>query len=285
MLSCLILGAALVMGQTEAAAPDTTVAPVAAAPAPDRWLLMQSLQGTYAGWLLDSQRAKVYGWVQQGFAANIDSRRDRINFGANEDWRSNDYRLNQVYFIFENPLEHEGKPNVGYRVDFLVGNDAPFFVANGLFSNFTGFDATSGVGVAGPESFRQVNRVGMDLPQLYLEGHIPHILTDKGIDIRVGKFYTLMGREVYPGADTDFYSRTYENVYATPFTHTGVMTTLHATATLDVLVGVVRGWDVFEDNNNSPSFHGAFIWNSADKRFNWTTAWITGPEQPNNDGN
>src|SRR5712691_1764125 len=41
-----------------------------------------------------------------------------------------------------------------------------------------------------------------------------------------------------------------------------------------------EGWDVFKDNNSAPSFHGAFIWNSPDKLYNWTTAWITGPEQP-----
>src|ERR1700737_1255841 len=148
----------------------------------------------------------VYGWVQLGFAANFDSPRDRINFGANLDWRSNDYRLNQIYFVCENPLEHESKPTIGYRVDFLVGHDAPFFVANGLFSSFTGFDATSGVGVDGPASFRRVNRIGMDLPQFYVEIHIPQVLG--GIDIRAGKFYTLMGREVYPAADPDFYSGT-----------------------------------------------------------------------------
>src|SRR6266851_2073666 len=255
---------------------------VAVPPSPQRWLLMKSLQGTWPGWLLDSQHTQAYGWVQQGFAANIDSPRDRVNFGANYDWRSNDYRLNQFYFICEKSLEHEGRPNVGYRLDFLAGHDAPFFVANGLFSDFTGFDVTSGVGLAGPKSFRYVNSIGLDLPQFYLEAHIPGWLTEKGIDILAGKFYTLMGREVYPGADTDFYSRTYENVYATPFTHTGVLTTVHATRTLDVVAGVVRGWDVFEDNNSSPSYHGAFVWNSPDKRYSWTTAWITGPEQPHN---
>lgn len=41
------------------------------------------------------------------------------------------------------------------------------------------------------------------------------------------------------------------------------------------------GWDVFKDNNGRPSYHGGLIWNSRDKRYNWTTAWITGPEQPN----
>lgn len=300
MLPILILSTALLaLGQTPppeapAEAPSTPApaaekaappspAPAPASAAPDRWLLMKEMQGTWAGWLLDSQHTQLYGWVQQGFAVNPASPSDRINFGANEDWRSNDYRLNQVYFVLENKLEQESRPNVGYRVDFLVGNDAPFFVANGLFSSFTGFDRTSGVGVDGPESFRQVNRIGIDLPQFYLEGHIPGLLTEQGTDIRVGKFYTLMGREVYPGADTDFYSRTYENIYATPFTHTGILATVHATRTLDVTAGVVRGWDVFEDNNSSPSFHGAFVWTSPDKRFSWTTAWITGPEQPHND--
>lgn len=91
-----------------------------------------------------------------------------------------------------------------------------------------------------------------------------------------------MGREAYPGKDTDFYSRTYENILGTPVTCTGVLTTLHATDTWDVIGGVVRGADVFEDNNSRPSYHGAFIWNSCDKRWNWTTAWFTGPEQPNN---
>lgn len=227
----------------------------------------------------------LYGWIQYGYTGNFGSPHDRINFGANFNWRANDYRLNQTYFVYENPLEHDDKANVGYRVDFLAGHDAPFFVANGLLSDFTGFDATSGFGVAGSGSFRQMRRVGLDLPQFYLEVHLPHVLTDKGIDIRLGKFYTLMGREVYPGKDTDFYSRTFENVVGTAYTHTGILTTIHATDTLDVILGVIRGWDVFEDNNNRPSFHNAVIWNSCDKRWNWTTTATTGPEQFRNNDN
>jgi hypothetical protein len=248
----------------------------------ERWLLMDLLKNTSLGRGLESSGTQVYGWIQQGFAGNIDSPRDRVNFGTNYGWRSNDYRLNQAYFILENTLEHEDKFNVGYRVDFLVGHDAPFFVANGLLSDFTGFNPSSGVGVDGPKSFREVDRIGIDFPQFYLEAHFPRLLTPGGVDLRVGKFYTYMGREVYPGADTDFYSRTYENVYATPFTHTGAMATWHATATLDVMAGIVRGWDVFRDNNDMVSFHGGLIWNSPDKRYNWTTVWITGPEQPDN---
>jgi hypothetical protein len=227
---------------------------------------------------------KLYGWLQAGFTANFDSPEDRINFGVNFNWRSNDYRLNQLCFVFENPLEHE-KFNIGYRLDFLVGHDAPFFAANGLFDRFTGLDSTSGVGLEGPSSFRNVNRIGIDLPQSYVEFSFPRFISARGIDLRIGKFYTLMGREVYPASDTDFYSRTYENIVGTPFTHTGVLATLHATETLDVVAGVVEGWDVFEDNNGRPSYQAALIWNSPDKRYNWTTVAINGPEQFDNDRN
>jgi hypothetical protein len=227
---------------------------------------------------------KSYGWLQTGFTANFDSPEDRVNFGANFDWRSNDFRLNQLNLVLENPLEHE-KFNIGYRVDFLVGHDAPFFAANGLFDRFTGLDPTSGFGLEGTPSYRNVNRIGIDLPQFFVDLGVPHLLTSGGVDFRVGKFYTLLGREVYPAPDTDFYSRTYENVVGTPFTHTGILATVHATGNLDVVAGVVEGWDVFEDNNDRPSYQAALIWNSTDKRFNWTTVWISGPEQPDNDQN
>ena len=287
LTACGLLLATACVAAAQPRAPETppgeaTTAPESPAAVPDRWLLMDLLKDTRLGRGLESSGTQVYGWIQQGFAGNPDSPRDRVNFGANYDWRSNDYRLNQVYLVLENPLEHEATWNIGYRVDFLAGHDAPFFVANGLLSDFTGFDRTSGVGVDGPKSFREVNRIGIDVPQFYAEIHLPRVLTTGGLDVRLGKFYTFMGRDVYPGADTDFYSRGYENVYATPFTHTGVMATLHATPTLDVAAGVVLGWDVFKDNNDMVSFHGQVVWNSSEKRYNWTTALITGPEQPDN---
>jgi putative OmpL-like beta-barrel porin-2 len=288
MIRNVIVGLCLALLPLAGASPSRAqpgpVQPALQEPAqPERWLLMDVLKTTWLGRGLESSGTEVHGWIQQGFAGNPDSPRDRVNFGTNYGWRSNDYRLNQIYAIVENRLEQDDRFNLGYRVDVLGGHDAPFFVANGLLSDFTGFDASSGVGVDGPKSFREVNRIGLDVPQFYLEAHLPRLLTPGGIDLRVGKFYTLMGREVYPGADTDFYSRAYENVYATPFTHTGLLATWHATSTLDVIAGVVRGWDVFTDNNDMVSVHGAFIWSSPDKRGNWTTAWITGPEQPDND--
>lgn len=226
-----------------------------------------------------------YGWIQQGFTANPAGPADRINFGPHFNQRSNDYRLNQLYLVYENTLEQSDASNVGYRVDFIGGHDAPFLAANGLLDLVTGHDPTSGFGVEGPGSFRHVNRLGVDLPQFYFDLHVPHCITEKGVDVRIGKFYTLMGREVYPATAMEFYSRSYENIVSTPFTHTGALATLHLTDTVDLYGGIVRGWDVFEDNNDKPSAHGAVVWNSCNKRRNWTACWITGPEQFQNDDN
>src|SRR5262245_33254410 len=274
---------------TQEAPGPVPVTPVEPAPAPaeaaaaEPWFLMKSLKGTWVGDTLDSWGTSIYGWLQQGFAGNPASPSDRVNFGANLGWRSNDYRFNQFYLVAEKPLDRGEKFNIGYRLDFLIGTDAPWFVANGLFSGFTGYDINSGIGVDGPKSFRQVNAIGIDLPQFFAEVHIPRFITAGGIDIKIGKFYSLMGRDVYPAADTDFYSRTYENILATPFTNTGGLITLHATPNWDIVAGVVVGWDVFIDNNSMASFTGQFVYNSPDKRYNWTTSWITGPAQPSND--
>src|SRR5262249_5195744 len=111
--------------KTDLAQAQTTPEPAPKATEPDRWFLMDLLKNTWLGKSLESSGTQIYGWMQHGFAGNPDSPRDRVNFGTNLDWRSNDFRLNQVYFIVENTLEHEDKFNLGYRVDFLAGHDAP----------------------------------------------------------------------------------------------------------------------------------------------------------------
>src|SRR5205823_5826336 len=162
--------------------------------------------GMYAA--LECHKTKVYGFVQGGYTLNTDNPNDRENFGVNFNHRSNDFRLNQVYLIVEKTLEQNDCVNWGYRADFLVGHDAPFIVANGMFDNFVGG--------------HKQNRIGVDIPQAYAEVHLPYLL-EKGIDVRVGKFYTLHGNELTPGTQTDFYSHSYGYFYAWPFTHTSVM--------------------------------------------------------------
>lgn len=242
--------------------------------APDLTPLMQAIQCVHPGLYchMEHSGAKVYGWIQGGFTGNPAGPSDRQNFGVNFNSRSNDVQLNQAYLVFEKALTHEKEFNWGYRVDLLAGTDAPFIVSNGLFDRVVNED-------------QRGDHIGVDLPQFYVEAHFPGFITPKGLDVRFGKFYTLHGNELTPAIQTYFYSHSYGFFYSWPFTHTGVLTTLHLTDTVDVMNGIVRGWDQFDDNNDGVSWHGMVIWTSCDKNRSFWVTWITGPEQNNNTGN
>jgi len=226
----------------------------------------------------DHNGVKVYGWLQAGYTQNFGSPSDRLNNGVNFNSRSNEFLFNQAYFVIEKTLDLDKKKDevhFGYRVDFMAGTDAPKVagVSLGLWNHFQN-----------RESARD-NAYGIETPQFYVDMHVP-CLTDRGIDIRTGRFYTLLGYEVLPATNTDFYSHSYEFFYAVPFTHTGVLTTTHIGDTVDFYNGFVRGWDVvFEDVNDTGEYIGGLTWNSCDKNNTVALAWASGAEQPGNNGN
>ena len=215
---------------------------------------------------------KVYGWIQQGYTFNFDSPDNRNNFGVNFNNRSNDYMLNQVWLRLERALAHEHEFTWGYTIDVNFGQDAADFnvLSLGMWENFTG-DAD--VAVADDEDY------GLDLPQFYVEAHFPGLLTERGVDVRVGRFVTLHGNELSPAIQTNFYSHSYGYFYSWPLTHTGVLATLHLTDTVDWMNGLVLGWDnVFSDNNDKLSWHGMVIWTACDKRSSFWVTYTLGPE-------
>ena len=208
-----------------------------------------------------------YGWIEAGFTGNFASPSDRRNFGTGYNWRSNDFQLNQVFFIYENTLEQDDTVNFGYNISVMAGTDAPFNVQLGLFDDVVGTG--------------QVNKIGFDMPQFFVEGHIPGFLGTNGLDIKIGKWYTLVNYEVIPAIGNFFYSHTY-NFFFGPFNCTGALATWHVSDTIDIYGGVFRGWEKWEDNNQRPSYTAALSWKSCDGRLLWFTAAQTGPEQDDN---
>ncbi len=218
---------------------------------------------------LDYHKINMYGFLQMGFTGNFDSPRDRLNFGVNNNNRSNDFLVNQLYYTFEREVQNYECFDWGFRVDVLLGADA--------FEN-----AVLELGFLDEAWSPGTFSYGVDVPQFYVDFHLP-ILTKKGIDIRVGHIYTLMGYEVWPGTDTPFYSRSYESFYGIPFTHTGVDTITYIGDTVALHNGMFVGWDnVFEDNNRAWSYMGSLNWASCDGRKSMILSWIIGPEQTNN---
>jgi hypothetical protein len=122
-----------------------------------------------------------------------------------------------------------------------------------------------------------------ELREFFLTTTIP---IGEGLQIKGGKFVTLMGTEVIPapGSYNPNISRSFLFNYAIPFTHLGAIFSYPVLKTLTIMGGPVTGWDNPHDNNSSPSFHGGFTYSPADA-FSLTTSVMAGPEQSHNTKN
>jgi putative OmpL-like beta-barrel porin-2 len=119
-----------------------------------------------------------------------------------------------------------------------------------------------------------------ELREAFLTTTIP---IGEGLQIKAGKFVTLMGTEVIPapGSYNPNISRSFLFNYAIPFTHLGALFSYPVLKTLTIMGGPVTGWDNPHDNNSSPSFHGGFTFTPAEV-FSLATSVMAGPEQSHN---
>ena len=134
---------------------------------------------------------------------------------------------NQYYLIFENPLEQNDEINFGFRVDNLFGNDWQFNHMHGLFEQRRSSPTTSPATTPPSSTARSTCR----------------ILTKGGIDVKGGRFYTIAGYEVVPATGRPLLSVPYMFNYGQPFTHFGMLSTLHLTDKINVYNGAINGWD------------------------------------------
>jgi hypothetical protein len=122
-----------------------------------------------------------------------------------------------------------------------------------------------------------------DIPEAYLSLHLP-ILTEGGVDLKLGKFVTLEGAETIDPRTNVFYSHTYIFNFGIPFNHTGALFTLHANKWLDVMAGGTRGVNTsIDDNNDALAFHGGVGLNFNEGKIVVAASTHIGPETPHND--
>ena len=205
----------------------------------------------------------IYGWFENSFSGNTNGTpRDRSNFGIFPDRLANQWEGNQIpYVILENPIELNDITNLGFRFDFLFGNDWQFSKAYGLFDN----------------AFLNNHVAGIDLPQFYGEIHLP-ILTPYGVDIKGGRFYSPAGFESVQAVKRPLLSVPYLFNF-TPFTYTGVQTSLHVTSRLNLVNGAVAGNDRLFDELYHYSYLGGFNWTSLSQRSTVASYILCGPNQ------
>lgn len=224
----------------------------------------------------------INGYLVQSATANAWSPSSRINGPVTLNDRSNDYLMNQLYFSGGRNVDTEAEfLSIGGRVDYVYGTDAIFTQAFGLESaggqgNIANVPTALGRSWDGQNPlYRQA------LPQAYGEIYAPIL---KGMTVKIGHFYTIIGYEVVTTPDNFFTTLPYTFQYGEPFTHTGAMATQKLSDKLAVHGCVIRGWDNWVDNNTAKSFMGGVTWTPGDNT-NVTMNMITGPEQDRFGGN
>src|SRR5262249_30073125 len=99
-----------------------------------RWPLMKALQGTWPGDLLDSQRIRVYGWLN-GSGNWSSSRKSNT---VDSYWVvPNDVMLDQAVVRFERQPDTVQTDHIdwGFRATVDYGIDYRYFTAGGWFSD------------------------------------------------------------------------------------------------------------------------------------------------------
>jgi len=221
-------------------AATTATAPAEQPGEPATWppgLLMESLGAVGARKPLDDIGLRIWGFVETGFTGRLTGGQDPLPLRVFDARRPNNLRLNQFRLTVDRPYDSAKPFDIGARVDGLFGGDALLTHSPGLFYN-----AGHGNGDA-----------WADMVQAY--GQTWFKTGDaSGLEITVGKFVTPIGAEVIDATGNALYSHSFLFGYAIPFTHTGVNVKYVFNDQASAYFAIVKGWEVFNDNNNAHSY-------------------------------
>ncbi len=210
--------------------------------------------------LLGDSGIRTFGWVEGGYTgastgAGILSVQPRQNRFGDE------FLLNQIGWAIQKPLKQD-QFDLGFNVRYFAGADAALGAAKG------------GIGFPpGNPHF------GQDFRDLYLSAHLP-ILTDGGIDVKVGRMNTIIGYNGFLAPYRPFYSSDYQFFYSQDGAFTGFLTNLHVNNRLEIWNGMTLGANTFFTlrANDSYCYIGQVnYWLTDEQKTRFTASVYAGP--------
>jgi hypothetical protein len=222
--------------------------------------LAELLARTAPGRGLERVRVRPYGWLEVA-ATTTPGHEGASRRGRAFDDDAEGVRLHQAYLAVERVPLAEGGIDVGGRVALLAGTDARLVHSRGLLDEQTG-------------------EVQLDLLEARAMLGFP---AGEGVTLSLGKFPTPLGYEVVDAPSNPLVSESFLFTYAVPFAHVGALLSVQATERVRFAYGLVQGWDVWEDDNDSWSHLGTVAWTSASGGDAVTFNGVLGPEGPGND--
>ncbi len=222
--------------------------------------------------LFKDKGIEVGGWVNGGATFNPSHSTNGYNGPVTFGDRANQAQMNQFNIFLQRAVVSEGKSwDLGFRADFMFGTDSIFTQAYGN----PAYDVNSGAAMPNRGTWdldlccNSSRSYGIALPQAFVEVFAP---IGKGLNVKVGHFYTPIGYESVPAPNNFFYSHAYTMQYGEPFTHTGVLTNYTINKNLTFMSGGTTGsgtggWDGnFNRQMDNWGGIGGLTWTSDDKR-------------------
>ncbi len=215
---------------------------------------------------------EIGGFVDTSFNYNFNN--PNPGSGSNN-FRAFDDRANQ--FDFHNlelslMKKSTDQSPAGFGVVANVGRDAQKIHSFGL--GRTGSPGSS------PQAVDATDII--DLQQAYVTYRAP---IGSGLDIKAGKWATLLGAEVIESPNNFNFSRSLLFSFAIPFTHTGLLVSYTPLESASISLGLVNGWDVVNDNNDGKTFIGQVSYTPFKDFVTVVVNGIVGPEQDSISGN
>lgn len=173
------------------------------------------------------QQAEISGFVATTYNFNVNDPDSRTNRIRVFDGQANQFTFNNAELSLMKETTTESP--LGFGLVLNVGDDAEVITSAG-FAN---------------DEF--------ELQQGFVIYRAP---LGSGIDLKLGKWATLIGAEVIESVDNFNISRSFLFGFAIPFTHTGLLASYSPTDTVGLSAGVVNGWDNVDDNNDAKSLIG-----------------------------
>jgi hypothetical protein len=207
---------------------------------------------------LQNMGVSISGWVQQGITLNDEHPASRFNGPVALNDRDGEYQMNQCWMTLQRPVNTGGDGfDFGGRIDAAYGTDWRWEINNGLEDRINGLDGQT---------------YGMMLPQAYAA------VGFDDLTVKLGHFEAILDYESLPAQANFFYSHSYCYTYGVPHQVTGMLAEYKMDENWSIQGGIDRGWNQFEDDNQSLDFLGGFRWQSSDRRTMVSYSLSNGPQ-------
>ncbi|HVW02763.1 MAG TPA: outer membrane beta-barrel protein [Planctomycetaceae bacterium] len=208
----------------------------------EMWVLTNIFDDGCGGNWFKEHNIRLGGNVAQSMTFNFQSPSDRFNGPVTWTDRSNEYQLNQLWFYMEKTTDTSKKDfDIGGRFDVLYGTNSRLTTESGLEVGHLN---------AGHAFY------GTAFPQFYVE------TAYKKLKIKTGHFISPVGYFTVDTTQNFFNTIPYTYQWGEPFTHTGSLATYQFSDQFVAGVGLIRGWDNFDNSNPNLGVMGteAYTW-------------------------